>query len=136
MRNLKIILVDDNAQFRQSMKEVLEVEFSATIIAEASNGAEFLQLTDLPIVDIVLMDLSMPELNGVTTTQRYIYENLKAKVIAVTMFTDQAYLDQLIAAGFKGCIFKHDFFSEIKDAIQVVARGGVYFPKTIRFSEL
>lgn len=135
MRSLKFILVDDNYEFRQSMRALLEVEFSAVIIAEASNGVEFFQLPDLHSADIILMDLSMPELDGLEATQRFVYENPKAKVIAVTMFTDQAYLDQLIAAGFKGCVFKHDFLGEIKQAIELVALGAVYFPNSIKISE-
>lgn len=64
MKNLKYIIVDDNEEFRKALRELLEIEFSAEIIAEASNGMEFLNISEYSKADIVIMDIFMPEMNG------------------------------------------------------------------------
>jgi len=128
MENLKFILVDDNQEFRQALKELLETEFSAQVIAEASNGNEFLALKNHHLANIIIMDLMMPEKSGLEATKPFIWKSPHAKVIAVTMHNDKAYLKQLIEVGFKGCIFKNNIFAEIKTAVETVMDGKFYFP--------
>ncbi len=134
MQNLKFILVDDNKEFREGLKELLETEYAAVVIAEASTGKEFLDLDAGFFADIIIMDLFMPELDGIAATKPFLWKYPKSNVIAVTMHADKAYLRQLIEAGFKGCIFKNNIFSEIKTAVESVLSGHYYFPDHIKQS--
>ena len=124
---IKLIVVDDNKTFRDAVKLFLTNEYNVNIIGEASNGIEFLNLMEIIQSDIVLMDIEMPDLNGIAATKKWCLRNPYTKVIAVTMYSDQAYLLSLIEAGFKGCVFKNSFFNEIGKAIDTVHSGGLYF---------
>jgi len=132
MKDIKFILVDDNKEFRQGLKALLETEFSAQVIAEASNGDEFLKLSNHHLADIIIMDLMMPEKDGIEATRPFIWNSPHAKVIAVTMHGDKAYLQQLIETGFKGCIFKNNIFTEISYAVNQVMNGKLYFPENMK----
>jgi DNA-binding NarL/FixJ family response regulator len=131
MESLKIILVDDNDAFRVALKNILTNEFNAKIIGEASNGAEFLQLTNCNTSDIILMDVMMPDIDGITLTKNALWSNPSLRFIAITMHYDKVYLVSLLGAGFKGCVFKSNIFSEIDLAIDKVMNGQLYFPDDI-----
>lgn len=127
MGKLKIILVDDNQIFRESIKDLLVNKFGYNVIAEASDGSEFLELPKNLRADIVLMDLSMPEVDGFKATKRYFWDFPQSKIIAVTNHVEKAYLLKLIEVGFKGCIFKNDIFTELQPAIECVMAGKMWF---------
>jgi DNA-binding NarL/FixJ family response regulator len=131
MKPLNIILVDDNDAFRVALKNILINEFNARIIGEASNGAEFLQLTNCNTADIILMDVMMPDIDGITLTKNALWSNPSLRFIAITMHYDKVYLISLLGAGFKGCVFKSNIFSEIDLAIDKVMNGQLYFPDDI-----
>jgi len=126
-KKLRIFLVDDNETFRKAIKQFLEIELNCEIVGEAENGKHFLENYQVPLADIVLMDIQMPEIDGITATKKWCMINPQTKVIAVTLFTEKAYLLPLIEAGFKGCIFKSDFFNEILNAIDAVMHGRMFF---------
>jgi len=132
MENLKFILVDDNKEFRQALKDILETEFLAQVIAEAATGKEFLSLTGHHKADIIIMDLFMPEMTGLEATKPFLWKYPHSKVIAVTMHSDKAYLQQLLEIGFKGCIFKSNIFTDIKVAVDTVMKGKYFFPDQIK----
>lgn len=128
---IKIILVDDNDPFREALKKVLVNKFNAEIIGEASSGTEFNKLTNLHFADIILMDIMMPDIDGITLTKEALWANNYLKFIAITMHYDKVYLTSLLEAGFKGCVFKSNIFSEISEAIKTVMDGKLYFPNDI-----
>jgi DNA-binding NarL/FixJ family response regulator len=128
---IKIIIVDDNEPFRKALKILLTKEFQAEIIGEASNGEEFLQLTNLYLADIILMDVMMPGIDGITLAQKVLWKKPELKIIAITMHTDKVYLISLIGAGFRGCIFKTNLFNDINNALNTVLEGHLSFPKNI-----
>jgi len=126
-KRLKIFLVDDNETFREAIKQYLEIELNCEIVGEAENGKQFLETYEMLLADIVLMDIQMPEIDGISATKQWCILNPHTKVIAVTLFTEKAYLLPLIEAGFKGCVFKSDFFNEILKAIEAVRHGKLFF---------
>jgi DNA-binding NarL/FixJ family response regulator len=128
MKTICIILVDDNQRFRESIKDLLTNEYKYQVIAEANNGEEFIHLSKTLKPDIILMDLSMPQIDGFEAIRKYFWEFPASKIIAVTNHVEKAYLDKLIESGFKGCIFKYNFFNEIKPAIEMVMSGKLWFP--------
>jgi DNA-binding NarL/FixJ family response regulator len=129
MGKLKLILVDDNVSFRKALKSLLEFEYDADIIGEASGGDEFLTLENSFTADIILMDIMMPGKDGIVTAKELLIEYPKLKIIAITGHTDLVYIYKLVCAGFKGCIFKNNLYSEIEVALREVSGGELYFPK-------
>jgi len=132
---LKVILVDDNESFRKALKNVLEKRYHIQIIGEASCGREFKKLTNLHLAHIILMDVMMPDIDGITLTKSALWGDSHLKFIAITMHFDKVYLTSLIEAGFKGCVFKSNIFREIPNAIQTVMSGKLYFPASILTSD-
>lgn len=126
---IKIILTDDNDPFRSALKNILTNKFNAEIIGEASNGTEFRSLKNLHLADVILMDVMIPDVDGITLTKETLWLQPKLKFIAITMHYDKVYLTTLMEAGFKGCVFKSNIFSEIDNAISTVISGNLYFPK-------
>lgn len=129
--SIKIILVDDNDAFRNAVKTLLVKKFKAEIIGEASSGEEFNKITHLHFADVILMDIMMPDIDGITLTKYALWRNNHLKFIAITMHYDKVYLTTLLETGFKGCVFKSNIFSEITKAIDNVMAGRLYFPKDI-----
>lgn len=127
MKKPQIIIVDDHQIFRQSLKSIITVENIATVIGEASNGAEFLNLLKYTKPDLVLMDLDMPEMNGLEATQKAIEIMPDIKIVAFTMFGDEEYFIRMIELGVKGYILKSTDISELEKAIHVIMRGENYF---------
>lgn len=127
MKKPQIIIVDDHQIFRQSLKSIISVENIATVIGEASNGAEFLNLLRYTRPDLVLMDLDMPEMNGLEATQKAFEIMPDIKIVAFTMFGDEEYFIKMIELGVKGYILKSSDISELEKAIHVIMRGENYF---------
>jgi DNA-binding NarL/FixJ family response regulator len=133
---MKIIVVDDNTLFLDDLKFFLENRLKYSVIAMVSSGEDFLLLDCISKVDIILMDISMRELDGFRTTKKITWQYPHLKVIAITMFTEKVYLIRLIESGFKGCVFKSDIFNSLEIAINEVMMGHIYFPDYIKFDEV
>ncbi len=127
-----IIIVDDHKLFREGLKFFLENSLGYEIIAVASNGKEFLSLPNLREANIVLLDIRMPEMGGVEAAEKVLLDYNYLKIIAITMYKDDAYLKQLLEVGFKGCVFKGDIYAEIGEAMETVLQFKYFFPKNIK----
>ncbi len=128
----KIIIVDDSKSFRDVLRVVLSENFNYKIIEEAECGYDMLDSRLLHSADIILMDLMMPGMDGIETAKEILKKNRDLKIIAVTMHAEKAYLEELIEAGFKGCILKNNLFEEIDAGIHSVIWGGFYFPSELK----
>jgi DNA-binding NarL/FixJ family response regulator len=122
-----LIIVDDHLIFRQGLKSLIMLENFATVIGEASNGVEFLKLLSHLKPDLVLMDIDMPNMNGMEATKKAIEIMPDLKVIAFTMFGDEEYYYKMIDLGVKGFILKSSGIQELEKAIQEVMNGESYF---------
>ena len=131
---INIIIVDDNVQFRNRLKHFIESELNSNVIAEASNGIEFLALTNIHSSDIILMDIVMNKMDGFESAQRILWQNSYLKIIAITMYSEKAYLQDLVEVGFRGCVFKHSIYDQLPLALEVVKSGNLYFPDNILFN--
>ncbi len=127
MEKLKLFLVDDHKIFREGLKHLIEVEEIGDVVAEASNGQEFLQLLKEPLPDLVLMDISMPLLNGIEATIQARERYPELKVLALSMHGDEEYYYKMIEAGVKGFLLKDSGIKEIERAIYAVVDGESYF---------
>lgn len=128
---MKIIIVDDNKTFRESLKYYVEDELLHEVIAMAVDGLEFLKIENIHEADIVLMDIEMPNLNGIETTKRALNDYPALKIVAITNYTDRAYLIDLLSAGFKGCVFKNCVYDDLKNALSNLFFNKLYFPNNI-----
>ena len=128
----KIILVDDQAIFRGGLKLYLEKELGHTVIAEASNGKDFLKLPNIYHADIVLMDIEMPEMNGLEASKKILERFFNLKIIAITMYQDKVYLKDLIERGIKGFIHKSEAFDNVSSVLDRVFENDFCFPENLQ----
>jgi DNA-binding NarL/FixJ family response regulator len=128
---IKIIITDDHKMFRDGLKYVLEKIPGTQVIAEASNGEEFLGLLEIHRPDIVLMDISMPIMDGLQATKLAVEKQTDIKIIALSMFGDEDYYYKMIQAGAKGFLLKESGKDELERAISTVFSGENYFSQEL-----
>lgn len=120
---IKVLIVDDHAVVREGLRTYLQLEDHVTVVGEAANGREALALAERLRPDVVLMDLQMPEMDGVAAT-RAIKERLPAAhVVVLTSFTDDQHVLPAIRAGATGYLLKDASAEELLQAIEAAARG-------------
>jgi DNA-binding NarL/FixJ family response regulator len=124
---LKIILVDDHKIFREGIKAMLSGEGIAEIIGDFGNGKKFLEFLPNLQPDLILMDISMPVLDGIEATKKAMEINPDFKIIVLTSFGDEKYYYKMIEAGVKGFLLKSTDIDELEKAILEVSEGGVWF---------
>ncbi len=128
---IKIAVVDDHEFFRKGVILTLSQFRYATVVFEASSGEDFLsKLLETP-VHIVLMDIKMPGINGIEATRQALKINPSLKIIALTMFGDEEYLESMIEAGAQGFILKNIDKEGLDRALQVVAQDNQYFSEEL-----
>ncbi len=130
-RVYKVIIVDDHSIFRDALKFVLAQSEDIEIIAEASNGQEFLDIIDNYSPDIVLMDIAMPVLDGVEATREVLKRYPEMKIIALSMYGDELYYFRMLEAGVQGFVLKESGSDELIKAIHSVMDGDNYFSNRI-----
>lgn len=131
MKKYKVFIVDDHEIFRIGLKLLLNKIDDIEVIAEASNGKEFLELINKVEVDIVLMDISMPIIDGIEATEKVLEKYPKLKIIALTTFGETEYFDRMIYAGVEGFMLKNSGPEDFKNAINKVANGGNFFSEEV-----
>lgn len=124
---IKLIITDDHTMFRESIGKMLSLKNIAQVIAEASNGKELLALLDAHKPDLVLMDIAMPEMDGIETTKKAIEKQPGLKVLTLSSFGDEQYYFNMVDAGAKGFVLKNASMAELEKAIKEVANGGSWF---------
>jgi len=134
MSRHKIILVDDHKLFRDGLKLLLNNNPATEVVAEASNGQEFLDLMDAYPDSIVLMDIDMPVLNGEETTRMALQRNPDMRIIALSMFGENEFYFKMIEAGVKGFLLKNSEITEVLNAIETVAHGENCFSQELLYS--
>jgi len=122
-----IILVDKHQFFRQGLKFILSNENIANVIGEASNGHEFIDLLSHLHPNLVLMDIDLPEMNGVKTAKIALNMIPDLKIIAISMYGNEENYYKMISLGVKGFILKSGGINEISKAIHQVMMGKSYF---------
>lgn len=131
MKNIKILIVDDHEVVRDGLKNILLSLNNVAIAGEAANGEDAIAFYETNKPDLVIMDISMPGMNGIEAT-RIIKENdPNAKILILTMHDNQEYLNQIIRSGAKGFVLKNTDKEELLDAVKTVAGGENFFSKDI-----
>lgn len=129
MNNIKILIVDDHKLVRTGICYTLKAsEYSHLIdrIDEVTNGKEAIERSKVFAYDIILMDINMPEMDGIIATAEIIKENKKANIIALSMHSDDYEIRSMIKAGAKGYLLKNTGSEVLADAIRTVLEGGIF----------
>ena len=129
MDRLKILLAEDHRILREGLKRLIDEQPNMEVWGEADDGLAAWQKTIELQPDIVLMDVSMPRLNGAEATVKILEMCPRVKVIALTAHRESAYLSQMMKAGALGYVLKQTAFDELADAILTVAKGGRYIDR-------
>lgn len=123
---IKIMLVDDHRLVRAGLRRVLQEVADMSVVAEASNGEEALDLAREHTPDVVLMDINMPGIGGLECTRRLLQRHPGIKVIAVSMHMEEPYPSRFLAGGAAGYLSKDSAADEVVAAIRRVNAGGHY----------
>lgn len=129
MTNLKILLAEDHRIMREGLKRLIDEQPNMEVVGEADDGIDAWQKACELEPDIILMDVSMPRMNGADATAKIRELCPQVKVIALTAHRASAYLSQMLKAGASGYVLKHGAFDELLDAIQTVSKGGRYIDR-------
>lgn len=129
MKKLRILLAEDHRILRDGLKRLIDEQPNMEVVGEADDGMAAWQQTSRLQPDIVLMDVSMPHINGAEATRKIKESSPEVKVIALTAHRASAYLTQMLKAGAMGYVLKHTAFNELVDAITTVAKGGQYIDR-------
>lgn len=126
MTKLRVFVADDHAVLRDGLKALVSAQPDMEIVGEADNGKTTYETAKELVPDVVLMDISMPELNGVQATELLKRECPSIKILVLTAYKDKGYLDRLLKLGASGFILKLSAAEELIGAIRLVAGGGIY----------
>jgi DNA-binding NarL/FixJ family response regulator len=131
MKKLKIYLVDDHALFREGLRFLLSNFDAVEEIYEAENGKQFVSGLKEKSADVALLDIEMPEMNGIEATREALKICPKLKIIGLSMYSEESYYSSMIDAGASGFLLKNSNFSEVRKAIADVNEGKNYFSAEI-----
>ena len=130
-KKIKIIIVDDHKMFREALSFLLSRSKHIDIIDEAENGIQFLDILENRKPDIVLMDINMPEMDGIEATEKAVQKYPDIKIITLSMNGDEAYYYKMIHAGVRGFVLKQSGSNELEEAIKTVMNGKEYFSQEL-----
>jgi DNA-binding NarL/FixJ family response regulator len=131
MMALKIIVADDHALLREALCIKLNNNPDFEVTAQAGNGREAVELAKKHTPDVVIMDVSMPDLNGIEASRRISENNPNIKIIALSMYSEQKFVINMLKAGALGYLNKACRFEELLEAIKVVISGEIYLDRSI-----
>ncbi len=123
---IRVLLVDDHHIVREGLGALLAGEPDVELIGEASNGREALALTEQLVPDVVVMDVAMPDMNGMEAARRIADSQPSVRVVALSMHADKRFVRQMLLAGASGYLRKGCTFDELVRAIRAVAAGNTY----------
>lgn len=131
MQKIKVLLVDDHNVVRQGLKALLAVEQDIEVVAEADTGRQAVNLAKKLMPDVVVMDIAMPLLNGLEATRQIIAQVPNAKVLVLSTYSDDDYVQQLTEAGAAGYLVKQTAAQDLLKAIREAYKGNAFFSPSI-----
>ena len=128
---IRVMIVDDHPTMREALRAIMKLEPDLIVAAEAESGRAAIALLARAKPDVVLMDGSMPAMNGMEATRRLRELQPDLKIIGLTLYEQTTYLEEMIEVGASGYVLKTGSPSEIVKAVRIVAAGGTYFDQSI-----
>ena len=133
MRKLRILLADDHTVMRAGLRALLERQPNLEIVGEAQDGRQTVELASVQVPDVVVMDIAMPNLNGIEATRRMISKHSSISVVILSMYSDESYVMRALEAGARAYLLKDSTVTDIVRAIEAVSQGKSFFsPKISR----
>lgn len=129
--SVRVLLADDHGVVRKGLRFLLEHQTGIEVVGEASDGREALRLSEALSPDVVVMDIAMPNLNGIDATAQIVKRNPKTGVIILSMYSDESYLVRALTAGAKGYLMKDAAELDVVRAVQAVSEGKPFFSPAI-----
>ncbi|HWR54798.1 MAG TPA: response regulator transcription factor [Bryobacteraceae bacterium] len=130
-KNIRVVLADDHAVVRRGFALILSAQPDIEIVGEASNGREAIEVATTHHADVVVMDVAMPELNGVEATRRLMEASPRTRVLALSMHKDSVYVREILRAGARGYLLKDAIDSDLVAAVRAVAAGEGYLSPAV-----
>ena len=131
MAKISVLLVDDHTIVRQGLRALLSAEPDLEVVGEADTGRQGVQLAQKLAPDVIVMDIAMPNLNGLEATRQIAREALSSKVLILSSYGDDEYVEQLTEAGAAGYLVKQTAANDLIKAIHEVQQGNVFFSPSI-----
>ena len=131
MRKIRVLLADDHTVVRQGLRALLAAEEDIEIVGEAENGRQALQLVKKMLPDVVVMDIAMPVLNGVEATRQITRYVPSVKVLVLSTYSNDEYVEQLTEAGAAGYLVKQTAANDLLKAIREAFKGNAFFSPAI-----
>ena len=129
--SIKILLADDHKIIRDGLRALIDMQEDMEVVADAHNGRTAVELARNLAPHVVVMDVSMPDLNGIDATRKILTALPKVKVIALSMYSDRRFVTEMFKAGAAGYLLKDCAFEELSRAINTVMSGNIYISPTI-----
>lgn len=131
MKRTTVLLAEDHTIVREGLRALLEMKGGVEVVAEAENGRQAVALVRKLRPAVVLLDLSMPELNGFEATRQILKAVPSTRVLILSAYDDDAYVDQVIASGAAGYLLKHTSGAILSTAIREVEKGNTFFSPSV-----
>ncbi len=132
--DIRVIIADDHAIFRDGLKQALASEENIFLLGEAADGKELIQLAIESNPDVILTDIRMPVMDGISATKKILETSPGVSIVGLSMFDDEAHIVDMLEAGARGYLLKNADKSEIIDAINSVFHGELYYCKHTSFT--
>ena len=126
MKKITILLADDHSMVRQGFRRILEGQPDMEVVGEAGNGREAIEQATKLAPDVVVMDVAMPELNGIEATRRLMEALPRTRVLALSMHKDAVYVREILRAGARGYLLKDAIDVDFLVAVRAIAKGEGY----------
>jgi two-component system, NarL family, response regulator NreC len=130
-KKIRILLADDHAMVRQGFRMILAAQSDMEIVGEAGNGRAAVELSEQLKPDVVVMDVAMPELNGIEATRRITGSSPHTRVLALSMYKDSVYVREILRAGARGFLLKDAIDRDLLAAVRAVAGGEGYLSPAV-----
>jgi two-component system response regulator NreC len=131
LMDTKVIIADDHAILREGLRMVLDAQPGLSVVGEAEDGRQALEMVEHLHPDVVVMDIAMPNMNGAEATRQISRRFPETRVLILTMHENPQYLSQIVSAGAIGCVLKRSAGTELVTAVRAAARGESYFSPTL-----
>ena len=128
---IKIVLADDHNVMRKGLRSLLDQQDNFEVVGEAHDGHEAIKLVRKLQPDIAILDIGMPNLNGIQATECIVSESPDTKVLGLSMHSDRRFVTKMLQAGAKGYLLKDCAFEELSEAVNTIAKGELYLGKDI-----